>query len=165
MIDTDTLRLGAVYDRLDDRLDELARSLADADDPAALRQVASGVDTQLGAVGWLIDRHGDDATVTVRGLTAGEHAHVEDRLAAMRDAADGDTIPGARTNVYAAAGLVDAPFLDAHDPDLDAALATITDLPVGVAKWLEAEVNDRTTVEGNEHVGLATRLAAASGAD
>jgi len=165
VIDTDTLRLETVYDRLDDRLDELVWSLVDADNPAALRPVASGVETQLGAVGWLIDRHGDDATVTVRGLNAGEHAYVENQLAAMREEADGDTVPGAKTNVYAAAGLVDAPFLDAHDPDLDPALATITDLPVGVAKWLEAEVNDRTTVEGNEHVGLATRLAAASGAD
>jgi hypothetical protein len=157
-LQAETLRLGDERDRLDSRLDELADQIVNADEPAALRQVASQVETRLSGLAYLVDEYGADATVTVRGLTAGEYARVEDRLAAMRAEASADSVPGAQTNLFAAAGLVDAPFADDCD-DLDAALAVVADQPVGVAKWLYAQVDDRTGVEGNGYEPLSERLA------
>lgn len=147
--------------RLDDRLDELADEIVAADEPAALREVAAQVETRLAGVAHLIDAHSADATVTVRGLTAGEYAKVEDRLAAMRAEAPGEDVPGAQTNLVAAAGLVDAPFVPADvDPDdLGAMLEVVSDQPVGVARWLYALVDDRMSLEGNGYVPLNERIA------
>lgn len=160
---TETLRLGDERDRLDGRLDDLADTIADADNPAAMQQVAAQVETRLSGVAYLIDAHGADATVTVEGLTAGAYARVEDKLAAMRAQAPGDSVPGSQTTVFAAAGLVDAPFCDDADPGLDATIETVADQPVGVAKWLEARVNDLTTVSAEDFRPLSERIAAKQG--
>lgn len=164
MMNERTLALADERDRLDERLDELADKIVAADDPTTLQQVASQVETRLSGVAYLCSQYDPEAaSVTVRGLTAGEYARVEDRLAAMRDEADGDRIPGSETNVFAAAGLVAAPFIDDRDPDLDTALQAVAGQPIGVAKWLESRVNEETTVEGNGYARLSERIAARRG--
>lgn len=153
-----TVTLGDERDRLDARLDDLAESLASADTDTQgaqwLRQQANEIDQQGNGVAYLIDEYGADAEVTVRGLDAGGFAQVEDRIADINAGADGPgNNPGSARNVWAATGLVDAPFFDekpdsgnsAYRQKLDAVAAQ----PVGVAKWLEALVNEETSVEGN----------------
>jgi len=157
---TETLRLGDERDQLDRRLDDIAAQIAAADDPEALQQLGSRVETQLSGVDYLVAEHGPDATVRLRGLSAGEYGRVEDRLARMRDEASGDRLPGAKRNIFAAGGLVSAPFLTASDSEFDARVEAVTQQPVGVAMWLEGRVNDLTTVEGNGYRSLSERIAA-----
>lgn len=160
-----TVVLADARDRLDARLDELADKIVAADDPSALQSVASQVETRLSGVAYLCGEYDPEASVTVRGLTAGDYARVEDRLARMREEAPGDRLPGASTNVFAAAGLVAAPFVDERDPDLDDALPVVANQPVGVAKWLEHLVNEETTVGDEDFRGLGARLSARASED
>jgi len=157
----ETLTLSEERQRLDTRLEELADKIVQADDPAALRSVGAQIETRLSGVVYLADKHGADTTVVVRGLTAGDYAEVEDRLAQMREEAGQEELPGASTNLFAAGGLVDAPFIDGDgdNPPLEDRLAAVADQPVGVAKWLESRVNDCTTVEGNDFRRLDKRIA------
>lgn len=154
----ETLRLGDELDRLDEQLDEYAEKLADVESGTAsarmLQQAANELDTQGGAVAALVEEYGPDATVTVRGLDAGGFARAEDRLAAMEAQADAPGgLPGSDRNVFAAVGLVDAPFYNGPSEgqsELDAKIAAVAGQPVGVAKWIHAKVNELTTVsEGN----------------
>jgi len=155
----ETLTLSEERQRLDTRLEDLADKIVQADDPATLRSVGAQIETRLSGVVYLADKHGADTTVTVRGLTAGDYAEVEDRLAQMRAEAGQEELPGASTNLFAAGGLVDAPFIGEDNPPLEDRLAAVADQPVGVAKWLESRVNDCTTVEGNGFRRLDKRIA------
>jgi len=156
----ETIVLGEERDRLDERLDELATQLSTADNVDALQQVASNVETQGAAVAQLCDEHGDETTVTVRGLTAGEYAQVEDKVARYRQDADGNPTPGGRKNVFAAMGLVDGPFDDLETvEELDDYIAIVADQSVGVRDWLYAKVNDLTTVSSEDFRPLGERLA------
>jgi len=154
-LEESTISLGDERNRLNDRLDELADGAAEADEDAVAtyRQLAHEVETHLSGVVYLCEKHGADATVTIRGLTAGEFAQVEDRVAAKREQSTQQSLPGYRDNVMAASGLVDAPFLpdrDGVDDWYETKLATVADAPVGVAKWLMSRVNEETSVsEGN----------------
>jgi hypothetical protein len=154
----ETLTLSEEHQRLDNRLEDLADKIVQADDPAALRSVGAQVETRLSGVAYLAGEHGPDATVTIRGLTAGDYAEVEDRLAQMRAEAGQEELPGASTNLFAAGGLVTAPFIE-DNPPLEDRLAAVADQPVGVAKWLESRVNELTTVEGNGFKRLDRRIA------
>lgn len=150
----ETYVLGEERERLDERLDELAAKLVDADEGStaaqAILDAANTVDTRGEGVAWLIEQHGPDAEVTVAALTAGDYARVQDRLAGMAaQAGQSADLPGSRTNIYAAAGLVDAPFLDG-DEDFDARIEAVADQPVGVAQWLEGRVNHVTTRGSSE---------------
>lgn len=158
----ETIRLGDALDELDDRLDDLAASLQDAEDgtasAAVLQRSANEIDTQGADLAGLVEEYGEDAEVTVRGLDAGEYARVEDRAAAMRAQADQPGgMPGSTRNVWAAAGLVDAPFLD-EDADFDQKIQAVASLDPGVAKWLEARVNDLTSVSEGNWTPLRERL-------
>lgn len=167
----ETRRLGDERDRLDEALDTLAEQLADADagtgSTQALRQQANELESQLSGVAYLCDEYEPDATVTVRGLAAGPYGQMEDRIAAMRESAQGSQTPGAARNVFAAATLVKAPFLDAEDvadattddDALNVKLDAVASQPVGVAKWLEAIGNDLTTVTEGNWKPLSERLA------
>jgi hypothetical protein len=162
-----TLRLADERDRLDDRLDEYAEEAADADDSSAIDQVATQCQQRLAGVDHLIDRHGRDATVTIRGLSAGQFARVEDRVAAKRERSSQEALPGYHRNTYAATGLVEAPFLDV-DPDAEAdefeqRLKAVADQPVGVVKWLESRIDDETSVAGDDFRSYAERLMENSG--
>lgn len=168
----ETYTLGDERDRIDDDLDALADKLVAADDDTAsaqhLKQQASSLETQLGGLSYLISEHGADATVTVGGLDAGEYAQVQDRAATFRAQTDSEGgVPGARRNVFAAMGVVDAPFLDretiadAEDP-LGATLDAVASQPVGVAEWLESRANELTTVSEGDFRSFSERLAARS---
>lgn len=164
----ETRRLGDERDRLDAELDDLADRLVDAEQGTQsaqmLQRTANDVETRLAGVAHLIERHGADATVTVRGLDAGAYARVQDRAEALRSQRDqpGD-VPGARANIFAAMGLVEAPFLDAEDlaemDPLDATLSAVSNQPLGVAKYLESVANDLTTVSEGNFKSLRERLA------
>jgi|GEM_PF-3429122 len=166
----ETRTLGEEFDRLDERLDDVADRLSDTEGGTAsgqaLLQEANSVETQLGGVGYLIDEYGEEAEVAIAGLDAGEYARVQDRAEAIRSQQDhpGD-VPGARSNVFAAMGLVDAPFLaDPDDEDdggdsLDAKVSAVASQPIGVSKWLEAVANSLTTVSQGNFKPLSERLA------
>lgn len=167
-----TYTLAAERNRIDGELDRLADALVDAEDDTVsaqhLRQRASSLETQLGGLQWLITEYGEDATITVGGLDAGEYAQVQDRAESYRAQQDGDSgVPGARRNVFAAMGVVDAPFLDreaiadADDP-LGETLDAVTSLPVGVADWLESRANELTTVSEGDFRSFSERLKARS---
>lgn len=160
-----TVRLGDAYDDLDERLDDLAAQLQDVDGGTqsgqALHSLANETQQQLSGVAHLVNEYGADATVTVQGLGAGPYARMDDRVADHRADRDGSgDAPGGRRNIFAASGLLDAPFADIpdnDDPDVtakqrfDAALEALSDdsLPVGVVKWIEALVSEESSVEGN----------------
>lgn len=159
----ETVTLGAELERLDSAVDDVAASLQDVEGDTAsaqaLRQYANDLDTQGAALAALVEKYGTDATVTVRGLSAGEYARVEDRTAAMRDQSDQPGgLPGSSRNVFAAAGLVDAPFLETG-ADFDGRVSAVADQSVGVAKWLESKVNDLTSVDEGNWTPLRERLA------
>lgn len=160
----ETRRLGEERDRLDAKLDDYADKLVNADggtaSAQALQQAASNIETQLGGVDYLVQQFGESAEVTVKGLNAGEFARVQDRAATMRAQRDepGD-IPGARSNVFAAMGVVDAPFLDEDAATLDDRVQAVTSQPIGVSKWLESIANELTTANEGNYKSLGERLA------
>lgn len=164
-----TVTLGAERERLADQHDAVLAQdgAADAD---AIRYGATELAQRGAAVAGLIEEYGADAEVTVRGLTAGRYARVEDRVATHRQRRDDlQAARGYHRNVYAAAGLVDAPFFDrdaaadrvgapnqerawadlATREQLDAAVAVVADQPPGVVKWLHGLVDDVTGGPGN----------------
>lgn len=153
------IALGDAYDDLDDRLDEYAGTLLDADEGTqgarAIQQMASEMETRLAGLSWLIhgddetdfDGYGRDATVTLRKPDAGTYGRVKDRVADLRDSTDGN-VEGAAGNVWAASCLADAPFLE-DGADYETRLDAVTSLHPGVAKWLEAAGNDAVGGEGN----------------
>jgi hypothetical protein len=154
------VRLGDALAGLQDEADRLDEQRGNADDSSsaeALRHGANELDQQGAAVAALVDEYGSDATVTVCSLTAGEFGRVEDRVTAARQRHDRSAMQGYHRVVYAAAGLVDAPFFnrdEVSDPpwdersateQLDAKVATVADLDIATAKWLYRLVNAETT--------------------
>lgn len=170
----ETRQLTAERDRLDSALDELAETIAEAEAPDAFHQEAQEVEARLRGVEYLIETHGEDGTVTLRGLSSGSYGRVEDRVQEMREQRNARQLPGARRNVFAAIGLVDAPFFDFAPPqDLtkfnheefssesewtDAKLEAVANQPIGVAKYIEGVVNDLTTVDEGNSKSLRQRL-------
>jgi hypothetical protein len=171
-----TYRLGDELDRLDEELDELQERLRDAEPGTAsadvIRERANQLDMQGSGVAYLVAEYGADATVTMRGLPAGVHAAVEDIAADLRAERSGaGGAPGSATLVFAAAGVVDAPFLpdpeDGEEPDgveaeIRHALAVVSQQPTGVAKWLEARANELTAVDEGNWRSFSERLVANS---
>jgi len=163
MIEQQTYRLGDERDRLDERLDELADESADGDADA----VSEGqqVESELRGVAWACEEYGADAEIVLGGLGAGEYAEVQDRIAQARARqTENIDLPGVSRNMWCAAGLVEAPFLSERAPDINTALHAITErdggLPTEFVTWVEARVDDLTTVaEGNVR-SFAERLAA-----
>lgn len=155
----ETLVLGEEFDRLDDRLDELARQYADADDPTTLEAIVSDVETQARALSHLCEEFGRDTEVTVRGLKAGEYAAVEDKVARYRQDADGNPTPGARKNVFVGAGLVDGPWDGLEDADgLDDYVAIVAQRSPGTRDWLFSRINELTTVSAEGFRSFSARL-------
>jgi hypothetical protein len=180
---TRTITLGEELERLNQRADEIAEAVADADDSAsgqAVEQVATDFDQQGRAVASLVDEYGPEATVTIRRLGAGEYAFVEDRVATHCDRTGQSSVPGYRRNQFVAIGLVDAPFFERDEvareygPDhadswgdldrasrTDAVLQVITDAEVvslAVVKWLFARIDEEGTVDSGNWRSLAARI-------
>jgi len=160
MMDTErTVRLAEERDRLAEQYERLE----DADDEHdAISWSLNELDQQGAALQALIDEHGSEASVTISGLTAGEYGLVEDRVEHARQQRDRATMRGYHRVVYAAAGLVEAPFFDPGDVSdppweartqeerLDEKIATVADQNIGLVKWLYTLVDDETTPdEGN----------------
>lgn len=161
-----TVTLGDERDRIDAELDELVDQLADADaeTQGAQRLIseARDLDQSGAAVAALADEYGDEATVTVRELDGEAWARMEDRVDTMRNAKAGPGgVPGSSRNVYAAAGLVDAPFLNGVGSDAlgdkTGAVAELTPAP-GAQKWLESLVDDVGSVDEGNWRPLVARL-------
>lgn len=170
---TRTYDLQDEADRLDDELDALAEEAADADPESAAREEAAAeamlVEQQFVGVRWALDPPADETRepyeeVTLGALTTGEYARVTDRLDAARQervgfGPDGGAMEGAGRVFFAAAGLVDAPFVDA-DADFEAKAQAVNDLPPQFTRWLEARVDDLTTPDVDVGNGFEARLAA-----
>jgi predicted transcriptional regulator len=173
---TETYRLGDELERLGARLDELAARADQADSNsaiAAVHQIADEVETRGEGVNALITKYGEDAEVTVRALSAGDYAEIDDRVEAKQVQSD---LPGSkrgyRRNVVAATGLVDAPFLDEDTgededgPSLEKCLPAVADLKgKGPSKWLKARVDDASTVDEGNFKSFDERLAEQSQTD
>lgn len=178
-----TVTLGTERDRLSEKHDRLVQMETDGNNMSAvaLNYSANEVSQMGAAVDYLIEGDGDgddvfegfapDASVTVQGLTAGLYARVTDRVDTQRAQKDHiEAVTGIHENVFAAAGLVDAPFVDfdeaaaavtqpGDDRDyadldqktqLDARVHAVTQLPPNVKKWLFDLVDSETGVgQGN----------------
>ncbi len=148
MIREETIDFDAELDRLNSRLEELAsqHAAASGDRAAMVVQEAQEVETHRDGVLWARDHAADDPAVpfwgdgesiTIAGLTAGEMARIEDAAA--------DDGQGAMRVQLAAAGTVDAPFLDA-DTDDETAIARCGQLPDPFLRWLASRINDKTSL-------------------
>jgi len=159
-----TVTLREAIDDVDAQLDELADRMLDAEAGTAaaqtVSQLVSDAEDALDGLAWLAERHGPDAEITVRGLSAGQQAKLDDRHADLRAErqAPGNA-PGSHRQVKAATGLVDAPFI-ASDADYQERLAALADQPVGVVRWIESEVEEATSLEGNGYEPFVARLRA-----
>lgn len=158
------ITLGDELERLDAELAdvEAAEQAGDLSGDAS-RLAYSEYDAAGRALYALAEAHGHDATITVRGLSAGEFARVEDRVAVAREQRNTQAgLQAYHRNVYAAAGLVSAPFFDpdevtdppwdARTPDqrLDARVTVVAEQNPSLVKWLFARVDEATTPdEGN----------------
>lgn len=175
--DPDTLTLTAELDRLASAFERTEAEIGDLqtrlkDDDAdrqnliaerSRKQTYLGELEQMGqAVGQLIDDHGEDATVTVRGLDAGEYAKVKNRTSEAANRTDYQAAPGSGELVFVAAGLVDAPTYDGPPDDLDAKLEWVARQPIGKRKWLQDAIDERTVVGEKNWRELAGRSSAAT---
>lgn len=146
--DTTTYVAGEERERIDARLDTLADTAAqhDADSDAYAEAVeeASRLEQHLVALQWLVDEHGADAEVTVGGLTTGEYAQAQDRVADdQASRVGGGSTEGASRVYFVASGLVAAPFIDAENP-LDKRVTAVSNLPPQVTTWLEHAIDEAT---------------------
>lgn len=114
------------------------------------------------AVGELVSDHGEDESVTVRGLNSGEYAKVKNRTNDAANRSSYDTAPGSGELVYAAAGLIDAPTFDGDADNMDAKLEWLSRQSIGVRKWLQDLVDNRTVVGEKNWRELAGRSSAAT---
>jgi hypothetical protein len=159
-----TVTVSAAIDDVDQQLDDLADRMVEADGGTAaaqtITQLVSDAEKSLQGLVWLRGEYAADAEITVRGLSAGDQARVEDRASDIRAERSGaGNAPGSRRQVTVATGLVDAPFLDAG-AGYKETLRTVADLPDGVVVWLQSEIDDATSLEGNEYRRFGERLQA-----
>jgi hypothetical protein len=167
--------LDTVENALDDVADEvvaLEAEIDDHDDPPAplLDEYQSALERgqrlerHRDGLAWALDPDSEvDAIteVTIGALTAGEVATVTDRTASMETKKTDDwgvqaTLDAANRTEFAAAGLVDAPFIDDSADHADVVGALAECAPQFVA-WLADRVDELSTpnIEGN---GFAERV-------
>jgi len=147
---------------VDQQLDDLADRMIAADGGTAaaqtLSQLVSDAEKSLRGLVWLREEYGADAEITVRGLSAGDQARVEDRASDIRAERSGaGNAPGSRRQVTVATGLVEAPFLDG-DAGYEETLRAVGNVPDGVVVWLQSEIDDATSLEGNDYRRFGERL-------
>lgn len=151
--DERTIVLGEARDRLDERLDALADRAADGE---GVVDDATDAEHHHQAVTALCDEYGADAEIRVQGLTAGDYARVEDRLANSPNSG-----PGSSRTLTTAAALQAAPFLDERDADprsLEETAPVVADLPPTVVRWLHHVADDLTTVGADEGNSFERRV-------
>jgi len=174
---TTTLDIAEEYDRVDSTLDDIADELvaleADIDDhggseaaPAplldeyeTLLERGQRLEADLAGLEWALDPDTDGIApieqLTVGALTAGDHAVAVDRTEAMAEAKADEwgltpDMRAANQSEFAAAGLVDAPFLDGSESHADV-VGILADCAPQFVAWLAREIDDRSTpdIEGN----------------
>ncbi|MHC3439552.1 hypothetical protein ACYJ1Y_16040 [Natrialbaceae archaeon A-gly3] len=175
---TETYNLEEEAERLDKELERLADEVSDLEDEmdggGTLNQgpvhryreaVQEGnrAEQMYAGVQWALDPDDDHEPieeVTIGSLTAGEYAEVGDRLQALKNSKVGwgqnPDLSNARRNMFAAACLQEAPFIDEGD-GFEAKARAVTQLAPSFIYWLEEKGDELTTprVEGN---GFRTRV-------
>lgn len=185
---TTTITLADELDRLDARLDALAAEVGEleSDLDTVIEEMATGdaagygdaveeairiQESFLPGVNYLVEEYGDEATVTVGGLTAGDRGRVQDRTAAAKAqrvgwsaGGGGGSTAGLWSIFYVAAGVVDAPFVDG-DGGFEAHVRAVREQPPQVVDWLENRVDARTGLEYDLGNSFADRVAVATASD
>lgn len=174
-LNTETIVLTEEHSRLDDRLDALADTVADADDGTdvsdAVEEAQRIENRHLPGVQWGIDEFGTDTTVTIGALTTGERHSVSETVSRINKekqqfggAAFEDK--GSPTSVFVAAGIVDAPFVETDENgekqnDILSLLATVDDeLQPQFTGWLEHRINELSSHTPGNSTPFAERVAA-----
>jgi len=158
------LQLSDELGRLDAELDDLAAAVREADDESLARAKASEVQVRYDGVASLVEEYGESETITISPHTAGSFARVEDKVAEMRQGAGGP-VPGASRNVNVAEAVDAAPFIPNDvDPDnLEEMVGVISNLPVGVVKYLDKQVNEASRAGSGNCKPFDERLLDSSG--
>ncbi|WP_254766503.1 hypothetical protein [Salinilacihabitans rarus] len=168
---TETTTIDEAIEALEEQREALADQLAqippaertpDNDEVVQIQAEASEVERHLGGLEWACEQYGGDAVFELAGLTTSEIAHVNDRTNDFRQTTITPTqsVEGAASVFWIAEGVREAPFFDgvdeADDP-FERKVAAIRGLPKQLTDWLEAEINDLSTVgerEGNSFDAL-----------
>ncbi|PHQ46359.1 hypothetical protein DJ68_07840 [Halorubrum sp. C3] len=173
---TKTFNLEDEAERLEAKANRLADEAADTDPDTAEAEreltetveEGNNVEQMLVGVRWALspESHEDRAPyteVTLSGLTAGEYADVGDYTQGIKELNQSKVskhmgATQARRNIFAAAGVESAPFLDDGDTELYDRYRVVRTLNPQFVFWIEQQVDDLTTpeVEGNE---FAARVA------
>lgn len=149
---TQTIRLADARDRLFREREDLAEraanlAVAESDEEARtqavqIRDEAETVESHAHGLQWAVEQWGEDATVTVRALTAGDSARVDQHLDQHWM---GDASESIRSHARIAVAIESAPFVDPGS-DLTDTHTAIADLDHdGFVDWLAAEVEDFST--------------------
>jgi len=161
---TETYQLEEEVERIDERIDELVGEVAELDEGNPLRaqkrSEGQELERHLAGLQWAIAPPEDEPRepyeeITLGALNAGEFADVTDSLS---DLQDGQTPKnGAGQIVFAAKGIVNAPFID-EDMTEEQKIAAVAQLAPQFHEWIQARVDDLSTpdVSGN---GFEQRLA------
>lgn len=128
---------------LEAQIDDLADQVAEMDPTSerakSLESRGNTLDTYRRGLEWAAEEWDVDA-VELGGLNAGEYGRMQDKLP---EGGGG----GATRIYYVASGTVDAPYVA---DDLETSVANVAQLPIAYAKWAEAQINDLTSVGGDE---------------
>lgn len=155
---TVTVDLQDELERIDQELDDVADEVAELPDGAPhagdLAERGVQLERQLAGLQWATDPPDDDPIdgpieeVTLGGLNAGEYLDVQ-----AETADEGGTVSKV---IFAAKGVVDAPFIDDSMSEAERVQA-VRDLPPQFHEWLATKVDDLSTpdLEGN---GFAQRV-------
>jgi hypothetical protein len=102
---------------------------------------------QRDALRWAVSQWGDDASITLRGITTGTRARIQDTVNATQVGDIGEGVVG---NYALAAGIVGAPFFEGDTPDLETRVEYVAALPPELADWIDDELNELMDLgEGN----------------
>ncbi|MFP4117269.1 MAG: hypothetical protein ACLFSD_00250 [Salinivenus sp.] len=177
MTNTKTYDLEDEEERLEAKADRLAEKVANIEPETPVEEqehteaAEEGQKTEqmLAGVRWALNPEPDEdrepyTEITLSGLTAGEYADVGDYAQALKEMNQSKVskhmgAQQARRNVFAAAGVESAPFLDEGDTELYDRYRVVRGLPSPqFVLWIEQQVDELTTpkVEGN---GFAARVA------
>lgn len=163
---TETIDLLEEHARLDTRLDDLADDVASGDADEDAIEEARRIETQIAGVQWGLDNEEwpDAPSVTIGALTTGEMAEVRDRTAAARDEAKQfgghGQVEGAASTYFVAAGVQDGPFVNG-EASVEALTPVIAnELHPQFTQWLEARIDDLTSVDAGNVTPFAERVAA-----
>ncbi|WP_273835121.1 hypothetical protein [Halococcus sp. PRR34] len=108
----------------------------------------------------------EDVTITLGGLTAGEHARVTDRAGdaqaeksqtVVGAGQQGGSVEGASRVFYCAAGLVDAPFFE-RGADFESKCEAVREVHPGLMIWIESRIDDVNTPSEDLGNGWGRRL-------